>query len=442
MARRHGGRPSLFAALSLAAACLLPPAAGAAETGGSYSLASRSLLLGYEREDAGGNKSRFLPVYEYLSLDAIRVGGSPVSARFYGWGRLDLADDTGSGPQGGDVGSFYVEYRHPTGNAEARAGRFFLAEGGAFETLDGAFVKGTFPGGVGLSLFGGVPVEQAAVGKRGDSLYGGRAFYGRKGAGELGISALQERGDFREKDNTVSDRSLASADLWMRLGSLPAEVSGRIDWNLATNGIARTQATLRGRPAPSVDVALRYDGYDTGDLSHGTTNAPFLRPTPSYSLDDSVDALSLVGSWAATPSFTAEWALKALHHSFDTVGDALVGTVGGRYAYNAGKDAAGADVTLCNGDAAADRFTGYRLFATWSPGKARLTVDAVADLYKQEVFGKKESYVATATASWDVAPSVRVGGEGTWSDGPRLSNDLSVLAKISIGFDSSKGGSR
>lgn len=49
----------------------------------------------------------------YFERD-VTGGGHPVSFHFYGWGRQDLGDDTGSGERTGELGSAYLEYRHPT----------------------------------------------------------------------------------------------------------------------------------------------------------------------------------------------------------------------------------------------------------------------------------------------------------------------------------------
>jgi hypothetical protein len=443
MARRFGSLGVLTAFTALAAACLLP-APAAAEGKGALSLSSRSYLLAFEREDAAGGETNHLPLYEYLSLDATEVGGVPVSAHFYGMGRIDLRDDTGSGPESGDVGAFFVEYRHPTGGGEAKAGRFFLAEGGAFETIDGAFVKGRFPGGVGLALFGGKPVEQGGAVSPGDVLYGARAFLARAGAAELGVSCLREQGDFPERDGSLSDRTLASVDLWTRVPALPVELSGRADYELATEGFSRKRLTLRARPATTVDLSVGYDGYDTKNLSHGATNGAFLRSLPAYSLSDQVDVLSFAGSWQAAGALSLDAAAKAVRHSEGVVGDAALGTLGARLGYNDGKDSAGADVTVCRGDRGEDRFNEFRLFATWSPGKARFTADALADYYEEEIVAgrPKESYQVTGTASLDVTESIRVGGDVRWTDGPRLSDDLALLARVSMGFSLPTGGTK
>ena len=44
----------------------------------------------------------------------------------------------GSGRESGDLGSAFLEYLHPRGNAQMKLGRFFLTEGAAVETSTAA----------------------------------------------------------------------------------------------------------------------------------------------------------------------------------------------------------------------------------------------------------------------------------------------------------------
>ena len=146
---RHGVAPRLFLGLCSAALLLLPAVLPAPCRAADITLSSRTYLLFYEREVVGGEKNKFAPLYEYLSGDASDLGGKPLAFHFYGWGRFDLADDTDDKGYGGDIGSAFLQYLHPTGNAEMRLGRFFFTEGVAAEILDGAFVKTTTPIGLG-----------------------------------------------------------------------------------------------------------------------------------------------------------------------------------------------------------------------------------------------------------------------------------------------------
>lgn len=164
--------------------CPIPEASRAAD----LAFSSKTYLLLYQRDVPGGKTGNFAPLFEYLSGDAGNLGGAPVSFHFYGWGRADLDDETGRHRTSGELGSAYLQYLHPTGNGEMRLGRFFLTEGAAMETLDGAFFKARSPIGLGASIFGGVPAEATITAtETGDSIFGGRIFYAKPGFVERGL---------------------------------------------------------------------------------------------------------------------------------------------------------------------------------------------------------------------------------------------------------------
>ena len=144
------GKSLLPAIVSIA--LLLPLLFTGTAPAADVTLSSKTYGLLYQRELPGGEKDRFAPLYEYLSADAANLGGRPLAFHFYGWGRVDLAEESGSGRTSGEIGSLYLEYLHPQGNAQAKLGRFFLTEGAAMDTIDGAFVKATSPIGLGVSL--------------------------------------------------------------------------------------------------------------------------------------------------------------------------------------------------------------------------------------------------------------------------------------------------
>src|SRR3990172_11426466 len=109
---RHGvsPRPGMglcCAVLLLLLPALLPDPCRAAD----ITISSRTYLLSYQRENPGGDYRNFAPLYEYLSGDASKLAGKPLSFHFYGWGRLDLAEESGSGRTSGEIGSLYIEYR-------------------------------------------------------------------------------------------------------------------------------------------------------------------------------------------------------------------------------------------------------------------------------------------------------------------------------------------
>ncbi|MGZ9197304.1 MAG: hypothetical protein ACXW4I_12865, partial [Candidatus Deferrimicrobiaceae bacterium] len=209
------------------------------------SLSSKTYLRYYERELSGGNKDTFAPLYEYLSADAANLGGMPVAFHFSGWGRVDLSDPSGSEKTSREIGSAYMEYLHPQGNAQAKLGRFFLTEGAAMETIDGAFVKATTPLGLGVSVYGGAPVEYSILNgtKGGGGIYGSRVFFVPAGFVELGASYLRENGTFQEG----KDRELFGGDLWLRVAP-PVELTAQASYNRSVREMASQRYAVRIMP--------------------------------------------------------------------------------------------------------------------------------------------------------------------------------------------------
>lgn len=420
-------------AAALAVCVAWPAAAPAAE----ITLSSKTYLL-YSRNDvAGGAKQEFAPLYEYLSADARNLNGQPLSFHFYGWGRQDLADDTGSGPRSGDIGSAFLLYAHPTGNAEARLGRFFLAEGTAAEMLDGVFVKMRTPLGLGVSLFGGFPVEQTITGTQtGDSLYGGRVFFAEPGFAEIGATYLKEKGSF-EGD----DREVAGGDIWLRPG-LPIELVGRAAYNLSTKALASQRYVLRITYFPRVDLSAGFEAYRYRDLFQTALNPAFLGP--AIDLDDKVRTTFIVLDVEAAKGFTIEGVVKSITHDKSDPGDAQRGEVGVRYSYNDRKDTAGLSAAVVTADRDENEYTEYRAFASYSPAEWRFALDALTHRYKADPVGagNKDEYQVVASAGWQALPNLKVSGDLTYTRSPRFKEDYGGLVKASLDIGASTGGKK
>ena len=431
---RHGVAPRLLLGLCSAALLLLLPAVLPAPCrAADITLSSQTYLLFYEREVVGGEKNKYAPLYEYLSGDASNLGGKPVAFHFYGWGRLDLADDTDDQGSGGEIGSAYFQYLHPTGNAEMRLGRFFFTEGVAAEILDGVFLKTTTPTGFGLSLYGGVPVEKSITSTdTGDSLYGGRVFYARKGFAEIGFTYLMEKGDFQGED-----REILGGDLWVRPFT-PVELLGRIAYNNATSGIAQQRYVLRLTPVTKLEVAVGYENYNYKDLFQTSLNSAFL--SPSLDNTDEVQSVFAVVDYLITEGLTVEVGAKSIRHDRDDPGDATRADLGFRYAYNDRKDVAGLSAAVVSADRDENEYQEYRAFATYTSGIWRFTLDALTHQYKEAINGVKNAYQVVGSAGWQVMPNLKVSGDLTYTRSPQFSKDYAGLIRASLDLGTIMGG--
>ena len=416
---------------------LLPLLFAGTAPAADLSLSSKTYGLAYERETTGGQKDRYVPLYEYLSADAANLGGKPLSFHFYGWGRVDLGEDSGSGSTSGEVGSIYLEYLHPEGNAQAKLGRFFLTEGAAMEIIDGAFVKATTPVGLGVSLYGGIPVEYSILNNAsgGDSLFGGRVFFVRPGFVEIGASYLKENGSFQEGE----DRELVGGDLWLRVAP-SVELTGQATYNRSVSEMASQRYAVRIVPGATFDISAGYESYTYKGLFQPALNPAFV--SPSVDSDDEVRTIFGIVDWAFTPGWTLEVAGKILRHDKSDPGDANRGEVGVRYTYNDKKDVAGFSAAFVSADQAENEYQEYRGFASYSPSKLRLTLDALTQRYKEEINGKKDQYQVVATAGYQLLASLQLSGNLTYTQSPNFQEDWAGLIRVNYDFATSTGGKK
>lgn len=416
------------ATLLLLLPALLPAPCRAAE----INLSSRTYLLYYEREVAGGDDQQFAPLYEYLSGSARELGGMPLSFHFYGWGRVDLADDTDDDGTGGDLASAYLQYLHPTGNAEMRLGRFFLTEGTAAEIMDGIFLKGRTPVGLGLSVFGGVPVERTITPTdTGDSIYGGRLFFSRAGFAEIGVSYLMEKGDFQG-----DDREMIGGDLWISPG-IPVELTGRAFYNVSTSAMAQQRYVLRITSISRLDLAVGYEEYTYKDLFQTALHPAFLSPTIDNT--DEVQSVFAIADFQIAEGLTVEAGVKSIKHELSNPGDATRAELGLRYAYNDRNDVAGLSAAFVSADRAENEYQEFRAFAIYSPGLWRFSLDALTQRYEEPIGGIDDAYQVVGSAGVQALPYLKFSGDVTYTRSPRFTEDYAGLVRVSIDISGSTG---
>ncbi len=425
--------PACAVALLLASA-LFPAVSSAAD----INISSKTYFLYFQREVPGDTTLKFAPVYEYLSADAGRLGGTSFSFHFYGWGRQDLQDASGSSESKttGELGSAFLQYIHPTGNGEMRLGRFFLTDGAASEIVDGLFLKARTPLGLGMSVFGGIPVEATITStETGDSIGGGRVFYVRPGLTEIGVSYLQEKGDFQG-----NDRKEISGDLWLRPAGF-LDLIGRATYNDATRAIAYQRYLLRFSPVSGVDLYAGYEGYDYKDRFQTSLNPAFI--FPAIDNTDRVNTGFASLDWEVVKGFTLTLGGKNIRHDSAAIGDAIRGELGAKYVYNEHRDAAGVSGAVVDADRDENSYSEYRGYATYSPGNWRFSLDGMTHQYKQAISGTKQAYQVVASAGYRPIGILRLSGDVTYTKSPQFDEDYAGLVRVSLDIaGSTEGGKR
>jgi hypothetical protein len=155
----------------------------------------------WKEETPGFDAKTYTPATQWLGIDATQLGSEGLSLHLYGWGTTDLGYVKASGAKAdGDLTYGYLDYRFDRANAEVKAGRFTVNQGGGFEQVDGVSGRTDLRGGFAFSFFAGTPVRyrpddpQASkdYAYQRDVIYGGRLSLRLKSLGEVGVFYLQD----------------------------------------------------------------------------------------------------------------------------------------------------------------------------------------------------------------------------------------------------------
>ncbi len=143
------------------------------------------------------SKNRYVPLTQFVGIDAKGGGDSRWSLHLFGWGQTDLGDQSSpEGKGGGDLTYGYLEYRAPRSNGEFKLGRFATQGAAGMEFVDGFSTRADLRGGFTFALFAGKPVvyDSASAPKAAprDFITGGRLAWRASRYGELGVSFLQD----------------------------------------------------------------------------------------------------------------------------------------------------------------------------------------------------------------------------------------------------------
>lgn len=164
---------------------LAPAISSAAE----LHIASETIMRGFERKIENGKKLDAVPVYQYLQLDYGNLKSTGLSLHVNGWGRLNLGDQYNEKDTAGELLHAYLQYLSPGRNLLVRAGRQYVFEGVAKDSIDGVYAKTDLVPALTLSAYAGSPVAPgAADGRKGDLILGGKISHSRPGLYDLGVS--------------------------------------------------------------------------------------------------------------------------------------------------------------------------------------------------------------------------------------------------------------
>ena len=113
-----------------------------------------------------------------------------------------------------------------------------------------------------------------------------------------------------------------------------------------------------------------------------------------------------------------------------------------RYTYNQKKDVLGLSAAAVAADRDENEYREVRGFATYSPDKLRLSLDALMQQYKQEIHAKKKAYQVVASAGYQVLPPLRLSGDLTYTQSPTYSKDYAGLIRATVELATTTGGKK
>ena len=204
--------------------------------------------------------------------------------------------------------------------------------------------------------------------------------------------------------------------------------------------MASQRYAVRIVPGATVDISAGYESYTYKGLFQSTLNPAFV--SPSVANNDEVQSIFAVVDWAFVPGWTLEVAGKNLRHDQSAPGDANRGEIGLRHSYNGKKDTAGLSAAFVSADREENEYQEYRGFATYSPAKLRLTLDALTQQYKKEINGKKNQYQVVATVGYQLLAALHLSGNLTYTQSPNYQEDWAGLIRVNYDFATSTGGKK
>jgi hypothetical protein len=364
--------------------------------------------------------------YEYLRFNVEDIGGKDLSLYADGWIRQDLTNNAGSDTSfDQDLDYAYFRWGGTWGSSYGKglidAGRVLVFEGVASEQIDGVYAKRTLWKGMGVSLFGGVPVDADFDDRTGDSIYGGRLYRESPGNYGVGVSFLNEENDSREF------RKEAGVDLWFRLWD-STFLQGISSYNARTGEWMEHSYNLSANPFGGLRLNGEFSYIDYENFFQATDLSAF-----DFAHINMAETLTILGASASYPitgSVTGTVAYK--NYNYDIAGSADY--YGADLTFVEGKLVAGASFYRMDGGADDLRYYQYRVFASKRVGLADLTVDFLDVDYDRAINGKDNAFTIVGAAGYDLSPRYRVGANLEYSENPYFDEELKALLKFIYSF--------
>ena len=207
--------------------------------------------------------------------------------------------------------------------------------------------------------------------------------------------------------------------------------------------MASQRYAVRIMPGATFDISAGYESYTYKGLFQSTLHPAFV--FPAVDNNDKVRTIFGIVDWAFVPGWTLEVAGKNIRHDNSDPGDANRGEVGVRYTYNDKKDVAGLSAAFVAADREENEYREYRGFATYSPSKIRLALDALTQRYKKEPIpgiAEKNAYQVVASAGYQILAALHLSGDLTYTQSPIYNKDYAGLLRATLELGTTTGGKK
>lgn len=370
-----------------------------------------------------------IPLFEYLNLGVDGIGGKEISLKLGGWLRQDLADESFDNKKfNSDLQYAYLSVSDSDRTITAKLGRFYVFEGVGSGQVDGLYATQYISGRLGVSLYGGIPVETDSDGKY---IYGGRISDGIPGVYTLGLSYQKEK-----SENSGSSEE-AGADLWLKAFS-KLELQGRSVYNVDSSGWQEHTYYLTLGPFGGFSVKPEGSWIDYTRYFTAATTTAFSFTPGALIPDESVLILGGAVEYAFADAFVI--AGDYLNYSYDIEGDANY--YGGKISYLARpsdysartKGSAGLSVHRMDGDVQELQYNEYRIYGSINFGRIDLAVDLLDVDYDEGINGVDNAYSASGALGFSISNKARIVGDIEYGKNPRFDSEVKGLLKFLYAF--------
>ncbi len=384
-------------------------------------VASETIMRGFDRQEASGKKLNAVPVYEYLQLDYGNLRSPGLSLHANGWGRGNLGDNFNSDDTTGQLLHAYLQYVPTNRDYLLRAGRQYVFEGVARDSIDGIYGKAYLTPSVALSLYGGSPVAlDTSNGRQGDLIFGGKLTYSKPGLFDAGISHKYI------SDNGSSHAESLGTDFTL---ILPRDIAllGHSEFNLITTGWREHSYEIR-LPVKQFVFKPFFQYFSYEDYFSQRSNSS----TPFRFLQGTGNSMTVAGTEANWyPSERQEYVMRFKNIDYDQrFGGSQLYTLLAIWKWKILSEF-GAELGRMQGSNAENRYYQGRGYFFWNISPGFVTGDVMYVHYDKAIYGKDNSLFASVGAGsrfLDRALSVKLSFD--YSKDPYFVEDYRWMLKL------------